>query len=246
MAQNEEDRHCIVRFYHGAVRNSGKSETAGRPVFDDVEMCEIKFPGDNGRSWVGPALLGVFMHRPGPGEEPLGHISPAQRFPDHYKRWKENDPSAARNGTPLEHLPFLTPGKVYELKAQNIHTAEALVGLSSGIVTKLGATTIVAQAKVWLGEAETAATVAAAEAEKSALQSQFDALKAEIAALKAAKPKATGDEFDAMTDDALRTFLADRGAAPRANAARDKMLAAVRDIAAQEAEVAAMRAEIDA
>jgi hypothetical protein len=225
----DEDRHVTVRFYHGAVLNQAKTDAAGRRIYDDHEMCEIKFPGDPSRSIVGPAHDRVFMHRPRHGEEPKGHLSYAERFADTYKAWKSNDPAALRTGTPLEHLPFMTPAKVYELKAQNIHTAEALTRLSESVVAKLAARSIVEQAKVYLGDAEASATVAKAEAEKAAVEARFDALMAEIDALKKGKP--AGDEFEAMTDDDLRAWLAANGANPRANAARDKMLLAAREIA---------------
>jgi hypothetical protein len=248
MAQNDQDRHCIVRFYHGAVRNQGKSDAAGRAIFDDKEMCEIKFPGEPGRNWVGPAHDGVFMYRPKMGavDEDKGFLTPAERFADQFKAWKANDPAAQRNGTPLEHLPFLTQARVYELKAQNIHTAEALAHLSDSAISKLHLRPLVEQAKTYIGEADAAATVAKAEQEKAALQSQFDALRAEIDALKKAPAPAAGDPFDAMTDDALREYLTEHGATLRSNAARDKMLAAARDIASSKAEYEKMQAELEA
>lgn len=224
----DEDRHVTVRFYHGAVINQAKTDAAGRRIYDDLEMCEIKFPGDPSRSIVAPAHDKAFMHRPKHGEEPKGHLTYAERFEGAYKAWKSNDPAALRSGTPIEHLPFMTPAKVFELKAQNIFTAEALTRLSESAIAKLSARSLVEQAKVYLGEAEASAAVAKAEAERAAVEAKFSALEAQIEALKQGK---SGDEFDGMTDDDLRAWLAKNGANPRANAARDKMIAAAREIA---------------
>lgn len=232
---SDDDRHVTVRFYHGAILNSARSEQEGRKVYDDLEMCEIKFPGDISRTWVGPAHKAFSMFRPKPGEDSeKGFLTPAERFPEHYKRFKATDPQAQRSGTPLEHLPFLTPAKVYELKAQNIFTAESLAHLSESAITKLHVRPLVERTKVWLGEAEASAVVAKAQAEKQALADQFEALRAEIEALKAGKAPAS-DGPDGWSDEALRAFLADRGANPRANAARDKLVAAVQEIMEQEA-----------
>jgi hypothetical protein len=245
MAEVDPDRHVTIRFYHGAVRNQGKSDQAGRPIYDDKEMIEVKYPGDPTRSNVAPAHDLCFMDRPAPGEDgsAKGFLTWAERFHRQYKRWKDQDPSANHSGTPLEHLPFLSPAKVLELKVQNIHTAETLASLSPTVATKAGATPWVAQAKAWLGETESAAAVAQAEAEKASLQAKFDALAAEIQALKVGRSAPTSDNFDAMSDDDLRGWLANKGANPRANAARDRMIAAAREIASSEQMAASMAAE---
>jgi hypothetical protein len=245
MAEVDPDRHVTIRFYHGAVRNQGKSEQAGRPIYDDKEMIEVKYPGDPSRSNVAPAHDLCFMDRPAPGEDgsAKGFLTWAERFHRQYKKWKDNDPLANHSGTPLEHLPFLTTARVYELKAQNIFTGETLASLSPTVASKIGVTPLVAQAKAWLGETESAAAVAQAEAEKAALQAKFDELSRRIEELSAGKPAPASDTFETMSDDDLRSWLANKGANPRANAARDRMLAAAREIASSEQMAASMAAE---
>lgn len=63
---------------------------------------------------------------------------------------------------------------------------------------------------------------------------------AELEAMIAGKAGAPqkGDDVSAMSDDELRAFLNDRGISPRANASREKLEAAVRDVMASEAEAA--------
>lgn len=226
---NERDtNHCTVRFYHGAVLNQAKSEAAGRRIFDDMEMVEVKYPGDITRSNVAPAHDKCFMYRPRPGEvdDGRGFLTWAEQFEEQYKRFKANDPAADRSGTPLEHAPFLTPAKVFELRAQNIHTVEALAGISPSIAQKNHWQGLVAQAVTLLDTAQATAEVAKATAEKQALEDKFAALQAEIEALKAGK----SNDPATWSDDQLRAFLTERGAKPRANAARDTLIVAVREM----------------
>jgi hypothetical protein len=229
---SDDDRHLHIRFYHGAIIDQGASDAAGRKIYKDVEMCEVKFPGDPGRSTGGPAHQKCFMHRPKVGEEDdgRGFLTWAERFPEPYKRFKDNDQSADRNGTPLEHLPFLTAARVFELRAINIHTAETLARLGEAAIAKHHLRPIVEQAKTWLGETEAVAAVAAANAKAQALEDRFAAMQAEIEALRAGK----SDDIDGWDEEKLRAFLVSHDVSPRANASRDKLVAAVREITAME------------
>jgi hypothetical protein len=238
MAENEHP-WIHVRFYHGAVLDQGLSDTAGRKIFKDVEMVEAKYPGDPGRSNVSPAHGKCFMYRPKPGEEDdgKGFLTWAERFPEEYARFKANDPTAERSGTPLEHAPFLTPAQVFELRAINVHTVEALARLSESAIAKYHLRPKVEQAKVWLGEAEASAAVAESAAKAQALEARFAKLEAELAAARAGKTET--DDPETWADDKLRDYLTEKGIAPRANAARDKLVAAAREVQAMGNEVAA-------
>jgi hypothetical protein len=227
---DDNNRHITVRFYHGAVLNQAKTDAAGRRIYDDMEMVEAKYPGDPTRSNVAPAHDPCFMHRPRPGEdEGKGFLTWAERFPAEYKRFKENDPSAIRSGTPLNHAPFLSEARVFELRALNIHTVEALANLPDHLVTKNSLRSVVEQAKTWLDAAAGAALVAKATAERDALEARFAKLEAELAAAKAGKP---ADPVDAMDEAALREFLGNAGVQTRANASLDKLREAARSLMA--------------
>jgi hypothetical protein len=225
---NEDDPHITVQFYHGAVIDQAATDKAGRKVFRDVEMVKASYPGDISRTNVAPAHDKCFMYRPRPGEESdVGHQTWAQRFPKDYARFKSNDPSAERTGTPLDHVPFMTPARVHELRALNIHTVEALCRLPDHLVTKNSLRPLVEQAKVWLGETEASAAVAEANAKAEAAEARFAALEAKLAALETGKPS---DDPDSWDEDRLRAYLTENGASPRANAARDKLVQAVREM----------------
>ena len=39
------DTGVVAVFRNGTVKNNVKSAEAGRPIFDDVELCELRYPG---------------------------------------------------------------------------------------------------------------------------------------------------------------------------------------------------------
>ena len=220
-------QYAYVTFYNGLILNQGKTDTARRPIYDDKEMVRIRFAGDTRQTLEAPAHEKFKMDRPGPGVSSRGHLSYAEVYAEEYAAFKRSD-SVALSGTPLSHLPFLTPARQAEFISQNIHTAEVLADLDDNTMGRLGMGTreLVEQAKTWLGKAEASAQVAQAEAKNDEMAARIAKLEAMLA-----KKDKGGDEFEQMDDDELRTFLANKGAAPRANAARDKMIAAARELA---------------
>jgi hypothetical protein len=222
-----------VRFYHGAQLDQGASDAAGRKIYRDKEMVEAKFPGDPGRSNVAAAQEKCFMYRPKIGEEDSkGFLTWAERFPEEYAFFKAGNAGGDRSGTPLEHAPFLTPAQTHEMRAINVHTVEALAQLGEAAIAKYHLRPKVEQAKVFLGEAEASAAVAAANAKAQALEDRFAAMQAEIEGLRAGTP--AGDGIDRWDEEKLRAFLVSHDVSPRANASRDKLVAAVREITAME------------
>lgn len=218
--------YAYVTFYNGMVLNQAKTDAARRPIYDDKEMVRIRFAGDTKQTVEAPAHEKFKMDRPAPGQPSRGHLSYAEVYAEEYRAFKSHD-KQAQSGTPIAHLPFISPARQAELIAQNVHTAEALADLDDNVIGRLGMGTrdLVEQTRVWLGKADAAAQVAKAEAERDAVQARL----AKLEAMLAAKDKGA-DRFEAMDDDELRAFLAEHGAHPRANAAREKLLAAAREI----------------
>jgi hypothetical protein len=103
-----------------AVYNEAKSKEAGRPMFDEVEMVEVWFAGDRLQR---PCFEVTDEHR--------------ERWPKEYEAFKSGR-TIAESGTPLEHWPRMTVGKVAELKALGIQTVEALAQMPDGNLTNLG------------------------------------------------------------------------------------------------------------
>ena len=110
--QRQNTRHLLPRFF---IETRGREDGS----FHDVELVEILIPGDN---------------KNGPIHKIDDRIK--KKFGPQYAAWKNGQDQAA-NGTPLELL-VGTGQLLYELKAKNIFTVEAVAELSDQIVEGLG------------------------------------------------------------------------------------------------------------
>lgn len=118
-AENGRDS-CIPEFYMNAKKNKAKSAEAGRAVHENVAYVRIHIPGDRNNT----------PDRPVKDED-------KQRWPDQWKKFELLGESAPE-GTPLEEWAYLDKAKVYDLKAQNIHTIEQVSELDDGAITRMG------------------------------------------------------------------------------------------------------------
>lgn len=119
-----------------STQNDIETRKKGRPVYDDQEVCEIRFSGNKQTVGVFPAHE-MCEWADDPLTQERTRITYAQKFNEQYMRFKNGEAQAA-HGTPLEELAFLTQGKRLELKALNIHTAEALAALDGNPLKMLG------------------------------------------------------------------------------------------------------------
>jgi hypothetical protein len=80
--------------------------SAGRPIFDDVEVCEIRSPGiaQHGQRFPSTAVS-HWASIPNTGEQVK--ITYAERFSRQYQQFKAQQ-AQTKSGTPLEFAPFLT------------------------------------------------------------------------------------------------------------------------------------------
>ncbi|WP_395443572.1 hypothetical protein [Caulobacter sp. UC70_42] len=99
------------RFYSKPVKNNFRSESEGRPVFEDKEFVEILVPGD--RKTVVDTLVKDEHKR---------------RWPREYAAFKAGQ-EVPVEGTPLEEWPQITRSQVEELKFAHIRTVEQLASL---------------------------------------------------------------------------------------------------------------------
>ena len=109
--QHEGDDKLFVVFYGGTRINEAKSQEAGRPVHDDVDLIKIIVPGQRD-SVVAEATYDY-----------------QQRFPRQWAQYKANKEQTG-SGTPLSELTWLTAAQIADLKAMNVHTVEQLAGIS--------------------------------------------------------------------------------------------------------------------
>lgn len=174
----EETKHLHIEFFTEAVQDKKASKNEGRPIFKDEEMVRIRFVGDNKRELVAPAHD---RFKRGPEG---GYITYADEFPRHYEAYKKGQ-EVIGDGTPISELPFMTEAKRKELRALNIHTAEALAHLDGTNLErlKMGGRDLKNQAAAWLEKAHGSADMTRFAAENAALHEQVEALKAQMAQL---------------------------------------------------------------
>lgn len=235
---SKSDAQLVVTFRADKVKNEAKSVEAGRPIYDDIELCEVRTAGDRETVKVFPAHAFHQWIRNEEGEQE--QITYAQRWSEQYRRFKERR-AQIQEGTPLSELPFLTEAQRSTLKALNVHTAETLAALDGPNLKTLGM-----GGREWKNQAQAYIDNASGSANVTAMAAKIEMLQQQIAALSAApvqpapvataeSPAAT-DDFDAYSDDDLKDFIASQvGARPRGNPNRDTLLRMAREAAPAEA-----------
>ena len=192
----------VVPFFKAvAVENAVQSKAAGRPIFQDMEMVEIRIAGDRN---FAPTFPAHSMWKRIEGEE----ITYAQRWPDAYARFKAGQEQIA-HGTPLSELPFLTEAKRAELRGLKVYTAEALASLDGKNLTALGA-----QGREMKNQATAYLERAGGSARDVALAAEVEELKARIAELTEERPEATADGEKERLKEEYATLT---GSRPRGN-----------------------------
>lgn len=151
------------------------SKEAGRPIYHDLEVVEVRIAGDRNFAPVFPANA-MWMRIN--GEE----ITYAKRWAEEYARFKANTEQVAA-GTPLSELPFLTEAKRAELRGLKVYTAEALAMLDGKNLTSLGA-----QGRELKNQAVAYLEKAGGSAGQVALAAEVEQLRAELAAMRGQDP----------------------------------------------------------
>jgi hypothetical protein len=162
IVQHGDDSGLYVRFYSDAILNQQKSDAEGRPIYDQVEMCEINFAGDNTKVRIAKATEG----------NPPYYL----RFPKQYAAFKQQQ-EIVEDGTPIEHWPPITKAQAMELKAMNIHTVEMLANVPDVNLKWMGARQLRENAKVWLSEAESGKEAIRLNKKIEELQAQIEAMR---------------------------------------------------------------------
>lgn len=142
--ESSEDKALGVRFLSEPQQNEAKTKEAGRPIFDDVEICEIRLPGstDLVREVVSDA------HR--------------NRFRRQYAAFRQGNDQDSASGTPLAAWPLMTRAQVEEAKYFGVRTVEALAQTPDSGMQKLGAGWLAFRTKArdWLEAAQKGAVAA--------------------------------------------------------------------------------------
>ena len=111
------DAQLLVKFFNHPQISKFKSDKAGLPMYDDVEMISVIQPGEKEEIKV----LATEFHR--------------RRFPKQYEAFQKGLEQTA-GGTPLDHLFPSEPSTIANLKAFNIYTVQQLAAITD-VATKL-------------------------------------------------------------------------------------------------------------
>lgn len=237
------DQHLIAIFKTIAVKNEKRSYDENRPIFDDMEIVEIRFPGDRNRVSVFPAHeMSANIDQADGTSLPQTY---AERFSEQYKQFKKKK-TQAKSGTPLEELTFLTTAQRSELKALNIYTAETLADLENPGLKSLGPNgrDLKNQARAYIEHAAQSSEPVRLAAENEDLKRQIEDLRAQVKGknkdlreTKAELAEATAEsksDFDSWSDDDLKEWIkSESGAAPRGNPSHETLVRMADEIAAE-------------
>ena len=88
-AQRDPDAGIVVFFRNHAIQNPSETAAKGRPIFDDIEVCEIRIAGSRNMS-VHPATeICGWQDDPQTGEQTP--ITYAERYNRQYRQFKAQD-----------------------------------------------------------------------------------------------------------------------------------------------------------
>lgn len=181
-----------VEFFIDNIEDTAATKKEGRPIYKDVEMVRIRYVADRNTVLVAPALEKSFWDA-----EVKQHFSYAERFPEHYKAFKESVQYFGE-GTPLRDAGFIAGAKVKELAYFNIHTVEALAELDGQALQAIGVggRDLKNRATAYLAKQNGTSEVMKIANENTELKARLDELKAQLdlqaatlAASQSAKPK---------------------------------------------------------
>lgn len=194
-------------FKHVAQLDPHASKREGRPIYSDMEVCEVRIAGDRNFK---PEFPAHSMWNRVDGED----ITYAMRWPDQYARFKENSEQVA-TGTPLSELPFLSEAKRQELRGLKVYTAEALAAIEGKNLSALGG-----EGREWKTQAAAYLSRASGSAETVRLAGEVELLKARIAEMSsgAVDTVASAPDSDADRKAALKDQIEAMGhPRPRGN-----------------------------
>jgi len=224
---HDPDASVVALFRNHATKDEAASLKEGRPIYTDMEVCELRYPGSKNVG-VYPAL-----GRSHWGQDPVsGEQSPityAERFSRQYKQFKMMM-AQTKSGTPLSHAPFMTEARRAELRALNVYTVEALAGVDGAELKNLGpgGRELKNQAIEFIEESRRGAPNLQMQAELEALRARNVILEEDVKAARERKQEKTAtpvSAFDNMDTEAIRQYVTTQtGVAPKGNIARKTLV----------------------
>lgn len=159
-----------LRFYTEAMEHPGKSAEAGRRMFVDVDLVEIRVPGSKD----------VVVRKAEDKAKQDQYVNAA------YQQWLKTKVDPV-DGTPLSEAPFLRPSEIADMKAVGVMTIENLASLSDAYVQRVGihGVKLRDKARAFLESAKDSALVLKQQEELAKRDRDIAALQDQIKALNA-------------------------------------------------------------
>jgi len=231
--QRNRDAGTVPTFRHHPNPNPAKTAAEGRPIFDDMEVCDLRFSGSRAFSTHPATAFSHWEHDPETGEQVAKTY--AERFKPQYLQFKAQT-AQTKAGTPLDYVPFLTVARRAELRALNVYTVEALAAIDGPELKNLGhnGRELKNKAEEFLAEAKENAPQTQLAAEVEQLRARNAILEEDAKAL-AEKTAEKGDKadtiFDEMTLEQLREYITtNSGHAPHGSLNRKTMVRMAADL----------------
>lgn len=205
MAYRDPDDNLVVVFKYMAMENPEKTLEKGRPIFDDLEVCEVRAPGSRDVKVFPATAFSRWLDDPYTGQQ--RKQSYAERFSHQYRQFKASA-AQTKTGTPLDYAPFLSDGRRAELSAQNVYTVEQLAAIEGAELKNLGpgGREFKNQAMAYIEESKSAAPNKQMAAELEALKARNALLEEDMIAFKNANVSDEG-EFEPMSIEELRAYI---------------------------------------
>jgi hypothetical protein len=203
--QKTGDEAIVPLFRNLSIPNKAKSDAEGRPIYDDIEVVEIRFAGSRNYGVYPANEMSHWISDPYTGEQ--RPITYAERFRRQYAQFLEHK-TQTKSGTPLDVVPFLTEARRSELKAQNIYTAEALAAVDGAELKNLGpgGREMKNQAVEYISNSKANIPNITMQAEMEAMRAKLAVLEEDNALLK--HKTASGEaRFEAMSLEQLREYI---------------------------------------
>jgi hypothetical protein len=173
--QNEADKALLVKFFIKPLQDKAATLAEGRPIFRETVYVDIRIPGERDSAACRPASK-----------------ADIQRFPEHYRAFRNRVSDTEEIGTPLSQWPLISRSQAEELAFFNVKTVEQLAGMPDSSNHNFRAIISLKQdAQKWLSDnKDKQALQAEFDKREQALQNQLKAMQEQLDALSAPKPKA--------------------------------------------------------
>ena len=156
--------NAVIMFHMEAIQDHQASAQAGRPIFKEKEMIEIRYPGNPHSVWD---VEVTDEHR--------------EKYARAYEAFKRGE-EVAQEGTPIESLTVLGRAQIKELKYLDIHTVEAAANMSDLAIQRvgMGGFKLRELAKKFLEQANELAPLSKMVEENDKLKAQLESQKVQI------------------------------------------------------------------